>query len=387
MRKKSATAGATSAGRFSLWDSCPGHVGRENFQMKSGFVRAALASSLAIALVACGGGEAPSADGAAVSADTATTESAGPVAETAAEPAAAAPAGQLIPSPSWMPADWDQKVFWGAEREGQQPPEDILKWRQQMIFTAPFTLWAVSNDTLVDERFEPIWVWWTALRSCQKGIQMSEDLGGEFGDRARGKAALTTARNELKAWAATQPKDMALYFTATLGQWNDATGNFMISGLTSKATTLRTKDALKFDPYFDGATVEYWSDFEVGRQAINHFQASLIAPECVSADGSMVYKFEKMSQWWVVFGDVDRGMGGLPFYKSHELLPAITMTREAAAAFAQRNPTRLVEYAVTFGPVGSSFVKGTEQSAIRAKFKQVTITDALDGSVLASETY
>jgi hypothetical protein len=101
----------------------------------------------------------------------------------------------------------------------------------------------------------------------------------------------------------------------------------------------------------------------------------------------MVYKFEKMSQWWVVFGDVDRGMSGQPLYKGRELLPAINMTREAAAAFAQRNPERRVEYAVTFGPVGSSFVKGTDQSAIRAKFKQVTITDALDGSLIATETY
>jgi hypothetical protein len=348
---------------------------------------ATFASALAL-LAACGGGDGPAPEAASAVA----TEGAAPV-DTAANPAAvtpatAAPGGlSLVPSPSWMPADWDQKVFWGAEREGQQPPEDIAKWRQQMIFTAPFTLWAVSNDTLVDEKFEPIWVWWTALRSCQKGIQMSEDLGGEFGDRARGKAALTTARNELKAWAATQPKDITLYFTATLGQWDDKTGNFMISGLPSKATTIRTKDALKFDQYFDGATVEYWSDFDVRRQTINHFQASLIAPECVSADGSMVYKFEKMSQWWVVFGDVDRGMGGQPLYKGREMFPAINMTREAAAAFAQRNPERLVEYAVTFGPVGSSFVKGTDQSAIRAKFKQVTITDALDGSVLASETY
>lgn len=285
-----------------------------------------------------------------------------------------------------MPADWDQKVFWGAEREGQQPAEDIRKWKQQMIQTVPITLWAVANDTLVTEQFEPIWVWWTALRSCQKGIQMTDDLAGEFGDRARGKAALTTARNELKAWAATQPRDITMNFSAELGQWNDATGAFMMQNL-SRATTLKVKDLEAIDPYFDGANVELWSDFKAGRQAINHFQASLLAPECVSADGQMVYKFEKLSQWWVVFGEVDRGMGGLANYKTHELLPAITMTREAAAAFAQRNAKRKVEVAVTFDPVGSSFVKGTDQSAIRAKFKQVTVTDALDGSVLATQTY
>jgi hypothetical protein len=285
-----------------------------------------------------------------------------------------------------MPADWDQNVFAGAEYIATQPADDIRKWRQDMILTVPFTLWAVANDTLVDEKFEPIWVWYTALRSCEKGIQMSEDLAGEFGDRARGKAALTTARTELKAWAATQPKDITLYFTARLGQWNDKTGAFMMQNL-SNATTLRAKDAEANDPYFFGASVELWSDFQAGRQAINHFQASLIAPECLSKDGSMVYKFEKDSQWWVAFGDVDRGMGGLANYKSHALLPQIAMTREAAAAFAQRNPERKVEVGVTFVPVGSSFVKGIDQSSIRAAYTKVTIMDALDGSVLAEQTY
>jgi len=238
----------------------------------------------------------------------------------------------------------------------------------------------------VDERFEPIWVWYAALRSCEKGIEMSEDLGGEFGNRERGKASLTQARNELKAWAATQPQELTMYFGAELAQWDETTGNFMMQNLTN-ATTIRLKDALSIDPYFDGASVELWSDFKVRRQSINHFQASLAAPDCISKDGKMVYKFQKDSQWWVVFGDVDRGAGGLPLYKSHELLPAINMTRENAAAFAQRNPQRKVEVAVTFTPTGSSFVKGIDQSAIRNKFKQVTIYDALDGSVLASETY
>lgn len=354
--------------------------------MKSTFMRASLVSMLALASAACGGNETTTTT-ASGDAPAAANEAVGaPEAAPAVTPAAAAGELPLIPSPSWMPADWDQKVFPGAERLGLQPAEDIRKWRQQMIQTVPITLWAVANDTLVDEKFEPIWVWWTALRSCQKGIQMTDDLAGEFGDRERGKAALTTARAELKAWAATQPKDMTMNFTAELGQWNDATGAFMMQNL-SNATTLKPKDVEAIDPYFFGANVELWSDVKAGRQAINHFQASLLAPECVSADGKMVYKFEKMSQWWVVFGDVDRGMGGLPLYKSRELLPGIVMTREAAAAFAQRNAKRKVEVAVTFEPVGSSFVKGIDQSAIRAKFKQVTVTDALDGSVLATQTY
>lgn len=354
--------------------------------MKFAMMRTSAAASVMLGLAACGGGGETATPAAVETTAEAGMAQGASAAETAPAAAPAAASAGLLKSPSWMPADWDQKVFWGAEHEGQQPAEDILKWRNQMVQTVPFTLWAVAHDTLVTEQFEPIWVWYTALRSCERGIQMSDDLAGEFGDRERGKAALTQARADLKAWAATQPPEITMNFTADLGQWNDATGNFMMQNL-SHATTLKPKDLEAIDPYYDGATVELWSDGKAGRQAINHFQASLVAPECVSKDGKMVYKFEKLSQWWVVFGDVDRGMGGLPLYKSHELLPAISMTREAAAAFAQRNAKRKVEVAVTFGPVGASFVKGTDQSAIRAKFKQVTVTDALDGSVLATQTY
>src|SRR3546814_3992387 len=84
-----------------------------------------------------------------------------------------------------------------------------------------------------------------------------------------------------------------------------------------------------------------------------------------------------MSQWWVVFGDADEGVAGLVDYKSRELLPAITLTRDAAAALAQRNPERKVIVAVTFAPAGSSFFKNSDQSAIRAKFRSEEHTSEL----------
>lgn len=306
----------------------------------------------------------------------------GAPAEAHTPPADPAPLNRLVVPANWMPEDWDPNVYPGAG--GPLDAEAVLKFRQNMLATVPFTLWAVSNDTLVTEAFEPIWVWYTAIRSCERGIQMSEDLAGEFGDRARGEAALTQARNALKTWAATQPREMTLHFTANLGQWNEASGAFPLQN-TGKATTLKPKDLARIDRFVDGANVQLWTD-RTG-QAINHFQASLAAPQCASADGTKVYKFERMSQWWVVFGDVDRGMGGLANYRSREMLPPIRMTREAAAALAQRNPERKVEVAVMFAPVGSSFVKGTDQSAIRARLRQVTVTDALDGSTLVTAGY
>lgn len=305
----------------------------------------------------------------------------------ASDAAASVPeAEQLAMPPSWMPEDWDRNVYQQSGELAAPDPQFIAQRQQAMLNTVPFTLWAVANDTLVTEAFEPIWVWYTAIRSCERGIQLSEDLAGEFGDQARGEATLKQARAHLKRWAATQPRQMTLYFPAALGQWNAQSGAFALQS-AGQATTVRPADAARFEGYSDGATVQLWNTADARETSINHFQASLLAPHCPSPDGQRVYKFEKMSQWWVVFGEAERGMGGLVNYRSRQSLPPISMTREEAARFAQRNPERKVEVAVTFEPVGSSFVQGTDQSTIRAKFVKVTVADALDGSVLASRTY
>src|SRR3546814_18837647 len=98
---------------------------------------------------------------------------------------------------------------------------------------------------------------------------------------------------------------MTLYFTAKLGQWNAADGSFQLQ-TPGVATTLKPQDLETRAPYYDGAVVELWRDGT--RQAINHFQASLATPQCASTDGSKIYKFNRMSQWWVVFGDADEGV-------------------------------------------------------------------------------
>lgn len=337
------------------------------------------AASVVLLLGGCGG-DGPSTVANAVEGNQAMAPEAG-VAAPADQDSTPDPTGLVVPA-SWMPADWDREAYPGSGE--LVDAESILKSRQNMLNTVPFTLWAVANDTRVTEAFEPIWVWYTAIRSCAAGIELNDDLASEFGNRERGKAGLTKSRSDLKAWAATQPRELTLYFAAKLGQWNAASGIFQLQS-PGTATTLKPREIEAIDPYPDGAAVELWSDRS--GQAINHFQASLVASQCVSADKTKLYKFQRQSQWWVVFGDVDRGMGGLANYKSREMLPVIAMTRDDAANFAQRNPERKVVVEVTFAPVGSSFVKGVDQSAIRAKFRQVTITDAVDGSVLASKTY
>jgi len=337
------------------------------------------AASLALILAGCGGDNSQASDGAGASTDTAAAAS-----RPETQPAAPLEDALLMP-PSWMPSDWDRNVTYGAGEPGSDDSKNKRSARQRMLATVPFTLWAVANDTLVTEAFEPIWVWYTAIRSCDRGIQMSDDLAGEFGDRERGKAALTQARTELKTWAASQPRELTLYFTARLGQWNESTGAFPLQQ-PGRATSFKPKAIKAIDEFHDGATVQLRTS-STGENAIAYFQASLVAPQCPNRDKSRIYKFEKMSQWWVYFGDVDTGVAGQVDFKAPALLPPITMSREAAAAFSQRNSQREVEVAVTFVPAGSSFLKLSDQSAIRANYKRVTITDALNDTVLASKAY
>jgi hypothetical protein len=355
--------------------------------MKSALMRAC-ALGVVLTLAGCGGSNPPAAESEATApGGEAAAAGAAPVAGgPAAAPAAAAPASaaDLLKPPSWFPADWDQNAYRGAE-PGYQP-DLIHNLRQELMQTAPFTIWAVAHDTLIDEKFEPVWVWWTALRSCERGIQMSQDLAGEFGDRERGKAALTTARNELKTFAATQPAEITMYFTANLGQWNETTGNFPLTNL-GRAYNINALEVEKVADFafVDGAEVLLYSDGK--GQTISQLRASISNVQCVAPDQQTYYKFSRDSQWYVVFGEAERGMGGQINWKSRPPAPSFNMTRDQAAAFAQRNPERKVMVAVTFGPGGDSFVQSIDHSAIRAKLSNVTITDALDNSVLATKAY
>ena len=291
---------------------------------------------------------------------------------------------KLLTPPDWMPSDWDRNAYRGADANLQ--PRLIHDLRQELQLTAPFTLWAVAHDRLIDEKFEPVWVWWTALRSCERGIRMSEDLAGEFGDRERGKSALTEAREELRKFAATQPDEITMYFTANLGQWNESTGDFPLTSLGSAWNIDALEVDRATDPSFkDGAEVQLYTDR--GGQYLTHMRASTSDIACVAQDQKSVYRFPRQSQWFVVFGEAGRGMGGLADYTTRAPLPAFGMTREQAAALAQRNPERKVMVAVKFGAGEPGFVVGSHQSAVRGVLRTIAITDATDGTVLASRTY
>jgi len=351
--------------------------------------------ALAAMLTACGGGSPPAAEHDADNAGTAATPAAGSSSSDAGAPSpagppapAAAAADAMLVAPDWMPRDWDRNAFRGdaySRQDFSLQPDLVQRLRQEMQLTTPFTLWAVAHDTLIDERFEPVWVWWTALRSCERGIQMSEDLAGEFGDRARGKAALTAAREDLKAFAATQPPDITLHFLAQLGKWNEATGNFpLVTAVHYRATNLDAREVeRRIGDWSTNATeVQLGSDAQ-GRWVLRQMRAPVDDVACVTADGQKLYRFPRQSQWYVVFGEAERGLGGLVNYRQDAQVPAPNMSREQAAAFSQRNPERKVMVSITFGAGEPGFVVGVDHSAVRGVLRRFVVTDALDGSVLA----
>lgn len=357
----------------------------------------AMAIAIASMLAACGDGgssaDTPGDGGdAAAGAPAASETAANGAASATAAATSAPPAETLLMAPDWMPADWDRNAFRGdAYSPGtgfDLQPELVHDLRQEMQLTAPFTIWAVAHDTLIDERFEPVWVWWTALRSCERGIRMTEDLAGEFGDRARGKAALTTAREELKAYAATQPAEITLHVIANLGKWNEATGNFpLVTAVHHGATSIDAREVEKLGQIsVPGAELQLGSDSR-GEWTLRQARASISDVACVSADGQQLYRFSRQSQWYVVFGGAERGMGGLVNYTSAAQVPAPNMTRDAAAAFSQRNPERKVMVSITFGPGEPGFVVGVDHSAVRGVLRKAEVIDAIDGSVLATKTY
>src|SRR5262245_2966511 len=78
--------------------------------------------------------------------------------------AAAAHAQELALPSAWMPEDWDQEAY--ANAQISNTPEDVFKNRQLTLATVPFSLYMMGQDKSFNEEYQPLWVWWTALRSC-----------------------------------------------------------------------------------------------------------------------------------------------------------------------------------------------------------------------------
>lgn len=356
------------------------------YMIKNISLRAALLGAAALSLVACGGETAPAATGADAAGGAAPSADAkaGPTAPGAAAAPAATPAGPTLVKPvAWMPADWDIETLY---LRGDPPSETAYQNAQRFMADAPLAIWMLANQTMLDEEYQPIWVWWTAVKSCAKAEQLIEDLSGEFGDRERGKATLTEARNELLAFAATQPPELTVYFTSQLGQWNETTGKFPFGKLSgASAIPIEDLEPILKDKLYLGNSIQLYGS--ANGVALSDFRSSVSSLRCNSQDGQAYYEVSKQSQWRVVFGDVQRGMAGMPNYKTRFELPAVTMTRDEAAALAKSNPKRDVRVSVTFTRNGDGFQGQADDFMVRGSVKKVLVSDATTGATLVDQTY
>lgn len=327
-------------------------------------------------LPACGGGGTPAPAGQEAASDAAAATSE-PTDAMAGDPAPQpAVAGKLLAPPGWMPEDWDMDAYGGSiHLADRNRPDYVLDRRRDVQLNVPFTLWALAHDTVIDESFEPVWVWWTALRSCERGIGMMEDLAGEFGNRERGRTALTNARNEFKQFAATQPAQMTLYLTATLGQWDGTSSSFPLDKF-GRASTIDAREVRRERGYTDaGAELEtYVGPHSAGKQHLTRIRTPYGADfACVSGDGKTGYDFRRQANWTVEFGE----------FQQAPLLPAVNMAREQAAEFSRRNPEREVMLSLAFGASTPS----PGQERVTGVLRKVVVTDMVDGSVLAEQAY
>lgn len=342
---------------------------------------ATLAILALLALAACGRSEdGPVADAGEAAASPSAAEGDAP----AMPPAG--PGRELLVAPNWMPRDWDPNVYRGANPANT--PEQDHHLRQQHQLATPLLVWSLAHYSAIDERFQPAWVWWTALRSCERGIRVSDDLAGEFGDRARGEAALVSARKELKAFAATQPDDITLYFVAELGRWDERAGTFpLIVPNPGWSIDARQVERLGDEPFLQGASAVIADSLENdGSRRLLELHAAQSDISCVSADRSTTHTFSLQSTWYVVFGALRNG--SVDGYSGNTRLPGVDATREQAAAIARRNPERKVMVAVTFGAEEEPAPSFRETIlSVHGVLRRVVVTDAVDGSTLATKTY
>jgi hypothetical protein len=333
--------------------------------------RALRATSLvaltALALAACSGEPKDDED---EDEDTATTASAGgpPV---AGIPGIVGDARLARPS-AWFPSDWDDKTV--AQTGTDQDKAN---------FNVPLQLFALGNDDQLDEAFQPAWVWWTALRSCEKGAQLVEDLAGEFGDRARGAASLTAARKDIADWASKQPKQLTISFTANLGSWDAGSGMFPI-GSVGPAMTV---DPVKADEAVKGFRIV------AGRASVQNSQdgsyiSNVIAQDthlqCPGKTEGTLQSINMQLSTQLHFGTPVTQYGQVRFVDPPKL-PELKMDRDAAAAFAESNPERKVVVSVVVEARKPSFANYGSLSVPVALVK-AAIRDS-NGRVLAEKDY
>jgi hypothetical protein len=144
-------------------------------------------------------------------------------------------------SPWWNPA-WDSTTHFLDQGTPTEPSlqsdpldlRDVAAFRAFVIGNSPE---AINNDDS--------FAWASMVENCAAGFQMINDLSEEFGDRARGRAAMRDVKARLKTWASSKSDTLSVYFPAHLGEYAQDTQAFKLTYI-GRPTTDQSR--IKFRP-------------------------------------------------------------------------------------------------------------------------------------------
>lgn len=248
----------------------------------------------------------------------------------------------------------------------------------------PYLMFMWAKDASMDEKMEPVWVYWQALQSCEKAEALMNDLDSEFGDRAKGEATLKTIMQEFRSWAASQPSDITLKFDAKLGEWDPGKRTFPIDS-----------QALGYVSTLDAATIKAaFPDIGLTGHLMSTYGSWAVYPTildfwCPSKDGNSLlqYSLANIITWRLQLGAYEpkRSLAGVPGFQNVSW-PEIVMERDVAQAYVTSNPSRDIQVSFTTGADSARQMHGKHVVNLVADLKSATIKDR-SGKDLATKAY
>lgn len=207
--------------------------------------------------------------------------------------------------------------------------------------------------------FTPAWQTYAIAENCTTGLAIKAEGSNEFGDRAKVKASLDSARARFKTWAASQPNVLSLYSDATLGAWSQDTGLMPLTYLHN------------------------WSTLKQPYMRPNGAEPPILVQgvgpniEMSSVNYNGAFCSTQAGKWSAMYTEIKTGIT-----MANRLPGTLTLSREAAQAFVARNPGRTVRLEIQVAPVARGDRINPPWFVKAVTIKHVTVRSS-DGGVLA----
>lgn len=207
----------------------------------------------------------------------------------------------------------------------------------------------------------PAWQTYAIAENCTAGLAIKAESGKEFGDSAKVKASLESARARFKAWAAAQPSTLTLYSDAVLGPWAQDSGLMPLT-YSHNWSTLK-------QPYMRPNGTE------------PPILVQGVGPNIdMSVNYNGAFCSTQAGTWSGMYTEVRTGIT-----MANRLPGTLTVSREAAQAFVARNPSRTVRLEIQVAPVGRGDRINSPWFVKAVTIKHMTVRGS-DGGVLADIT-